>query len=35
MNSKNSGDLPAVEKISLNNETKTKSNTNDDGMIYS
>ena len=30
---KKSGDLPSVEKISLNDETKSKSNTNDDGRI--
>jgi len=33
-NTKKSGDLPSIEKISLNDGTKTKSNTNDDGMIY-
>jgi hypothetical protein len=33
-NTKKSGDLPSIGKISLNDGTKTKSNTNDDGMIY-
>jgi hypothetical protein len=34
INTKKSGDLPAVEKISLNDDSKSKSNVNDDGRIY-
>jgi E3 SUMO-protein ligase RanBP2 len=35
INMKKSGDLPSIGKISLNDETKTKPTTNDDGKIMS
>jgi hypothetical protein len=34
-NSKKSGDLPSIGKMTLHEETKPKPNTNDDGMINS
>ena len=35
INTKKSSDMPAIEKVSLNDETKTKSNTDDDGEMNS